>query len=72
MNLIITLTTAGSDTGPFNIFSDVDGYTDPFDIDIDKAVLLAGFPTSNVPEGTLGIKVQSVNALCNNFTIASV
>ena len=30
MNIIITLTTAGADTGPFNLYSDIDGYLVPF------------------------------------------
>jgi len=67
MNLIITLTTAGTDTGPFNIYSNVDNYLSAFDTDIDKATLLAGFATSNVPDGTVEIRVKSVNDLCNNY-----
>ena len=67
MNLVITLTSAGTDTGPFNIYSDVDGYLSAFDTNIDRATLLAGFATSNVPDGTVEIRVKSVNDLCNNY-----
>jgi uncharacterized delta-60 repeat protein len=66
MNLVITLTTAGTDTGPFSLYSNVDGYLNAFDTDISRAALLAGFATSNVPDGTVEIRIQSVNDLCNN------
>ena len=72
MNIVITLTTTGIDTGPFNIYSDVDGYTSAFDTNIDKTTLLAGFATSNVPAGTTEVRVQSVNALCNNYGSATI
>lgn len=72
MNLVITLTTAGTDTGPFNIYSNVDGYSNAFDINITRATLLAGFATSNVPVGTTEIRVRSVNDLCNNYGIGGV
>jgi hypothetical protein len=30
MTILITLTLAGTDTGPFNLYSDSDGYTNTF------------------------------------------
>lgn len=72
MDLVITLTTAGNDTGPFNIYSNVDGFTNAFESNVLKAVLLSGFPTANVPLGTTEIRVQSVNDLCNNYGAASI
>lgn len=70
MNLYITLTTAGVDTGPFNIYSNVDGYLSAFETNISRATLLAGFSSSNAPEGTTEIKVVSVNSDCNNSAIS--
>lgn len=67
MNLVITITTAGADTGPFNLYSDVDGYVSAFDTNISKAALLAGFATANVPDGSLEIRVRNVNDLCTNY-----
>ncbi|MCI4437655.1 MAG: hypothetical protein JHC33_12685 [Ignisphaera sp.] len=67
MTVIITLTTAGADTGPFNLFSDANEYTIAFAIGVTKAELEAGYPSDLVPDGTTTIKVQSVNSLCNNF-----
>lgn len=73
MNLVITLTSAGTDTGPFNLYSDVDGFTNAFDVNVSKADLLAGFPTANVPDGTIQVKIQSINELCtNSLTIGLV
>ena len=69
MNLVITLTAAGADTGPFNIYSNVDGYANAFETNISKASLLAGFASSNVPVGTTEVRVKSVNDLCNNYGI---
>jgi len=71
MNVVITLTTAGTDTGPFNIYSDVDGYISAFEVNISRASLLAGFPSSNAPNGTNIIKVQSVG-ICSNQIFISV
>lgn len=67
MTVIITLTTSGADTGPFNLFSDADGYTSAFALGISKAELLIGYPSDLVPDGTTTIRVQSVNSLCTNF-----
>lgn len=67
MNLLITLTTAGADTGPFNIYSDVDGYVSAFESNVEKSVLVSGLASSNAPDGTTEVRVRSVNDLCNNY-----
>ena len=67
MTVTITLTTAGTDTGPFNLYSDVDGFVSAFEVGVSKAALLAGYTTSLVPNGTTIIRVMSVNELCTNF-----
>lgn len=69
MTVIIKLTTAGADTGPFNLFSDasIPPYSTAFAIGITKSALLAGYPSDLVPDGTTTIRVQSVNSLCNNY-----
>ena len=59
MTVTITLTLAGSDTGPFNLYSDVDGYTSAFQSGIAKSVLEAGLTTGAVPDGTTNILVRS-------------
>jgi len=65
--VVITLTTAGSDTGPFNLYSDSDGYTAAFETGVSKASLLAGYTSTLVPNGTTIVRVMSVNPLCSNY-----
>lgn len=66
MTAIITLTTAGLDTGPFNIYSNLDNYTTPFEVNVTKTSLLAGFSTSAIPTNTLSVRVKSLG-VCSNF-----
>lgn len=65
--VIITLTTAGADTGPFNLYSNVDGYVSAFQTGVAKASLLAGFTSTVVPDGASIIRVKSTSALCTNY-----
>lgn len=66
-SVLITLTTAGSDTGPFNIYSNVDGFTNPFEVNVAKASLEAGFTSLNVPDAATTIRVQSLSTICTNY-----
>lgn len=59
MTVTITLTLAGSDTGPFNLYSNADGYSSPFQTGVAKSVLEAGLTTGAVPEYTTEILVRS-------------
>jgi uncharacterized protein (TIGR02145 family) len=72
MTLLITLTVADIDTGPFNLYSNVNGYILPFAELIEKSVLLAGYTSTVVPDGTTSIEVRSVNELCSNFILLTV
>jgi hypothetical protein len=67
MIVYILLTTAGADTGPFNLYSDVDGFTTPFETNIDKGTLVSGYTSTLVPNGTGIIQIRSVSTLCNNY-----
>lgn len=60
MNILVTLTTAGTDAGPFNLFSDANGFASAFESNVSRAALLAGFASSNAPTGTTIVKVKSV------------
>jgi hypothetical protein len=66
MTISITLTTAGTDTGPFNLFSDVDGYTTAFVSGVSKSALVSGYSTSLAPVGTTIVRVKSTG-LCTNY-----
>jgi len=72
MNAFITISNVGADTGPFNLYSDIGGYTSAFETNIPKAILEAGFATNNIPTGTTQIKIKSVNEKCNNFVNVGV
>lgn len=65
--VLITLTTAGTDTGPFDLYSNVDGFTTPFENNVSKASLQAGYTSVVVPDGATTIRVQSDNVTCDNF-----
>lgn len=66
MTVYIQLTTAGTNTGPFNLFSNVDGFTTAFESGVAKSALVAGYTSALVPNGTTTIRVQSVGA-CTNY-----
>ena len=48
MTVLITLTTAGIDTGPFNLYSDVDGYLAAFESGVTRTSLLAGYSSGKI------------------------
>jgi len=66
MTAFITLTTAGSDTGPFDLYSDLDGYVSAFETGVSRGDLLAGYSSSIVPDGTTIVRIQSISTLCTN------
>jgi hypothetical protein len=63
MTVLITLTLAGSDTGPFSIYSDTNGFTTPIITGISRTTLVAGY-NANVPDGTTEVLVKSTG-VCN-------
>ena len=72
MTILITLVLpTGGDAGPFNLYSNTDGYVAPFATNISASALIAGYIAINVPEGTTVIRVQSVG-VCTNFVNVSV
>jgi hypothetical protein len=66
MNVLITLTTAGADTGPFNLYSNTDSYVTAFATNIAKSLLVAGYTSTVVPTGTSTIRVRSTGT-CTNY-----
>ena len=71
MTVLITLTTAGTDTGPFDLYSNVDGYGSPFETGVLKASLLAGYASALVPDLATVVRVKS-DGDCTNFTDISI
>ena len=66
MTVFITLSTAGGNTGPFNLYSNIDGYTTAFESGVDKTSLLAGYASSLVPDYTTTVRVLSTGE-CTNY-----
>lgn len=64
---IITLTTAGEDTGPFDLYSNIDGFTLAFETNVAKPDLVSGYLTALVPDGTSTIRVKSSGVLCSTY-----
>ena len=72
LTILITLTSAGIDLGDFNLLSNVDGYTTPFETGITRGQLLAGYTSVVVPDSTETIRVQSVGTCINALDIGIV
>jgi len=72
MTVLITLTAAGTDTGPFSLFSNTDGYTLPFATGISKATLLGGYSSTAVPDGTTTIRIKSAGVCVNSIDVGVV
>lgn len=66
MDVLITLTTAGVDTGPFDLFSDSDNYTIPFASTIAKGALESGYLSHDVPSNATIVRVKSLD-VCINY-----
>ena len=58
MNVYIQLISAGTNTGPFNLYSDVDGFVVPFEQNVSRSKLLTGFTSTLVPVDTTVIKIS--------------
>jgi hypothetical protein len=71
MTVLVTLTLAGTDVGPFNLFSNVDGYTIPLATGVSRAALLSGYSLAGVPDAASVIRAQSTGT-CTNFLDMSV
>jgi hypothetical protein len=67
MTVFITLTTAGTDSGPFNLYSDLDGFVTPFEVGVSKMDLQAGYSSILVPDFTSVVRVKSTAQYCINY-----
>jgi hypothetical protein len=72
MTVLITLTTAGTDTGPFDLYSNVDGYVSAFETGVSKAALQAGYSSALVPNGTTTIRIKSTGTCVNYIDVTVV
>ncbi len=63
MTIIITLSFAGNETGPFDLYSDATGFATPFAQNVSKAALLAGYQVE-APDGTTTVRLYNLQFLC--------
>lgn len=66
MTVLITLTIAGADTGPFDLYSNIDGYSVPFEVGVSKMALESGYLSTLVPNGSTQIQVKSTGECTNS------
>lgn len=67
MTVSIQLTLMGTDTGPFDLYSNADGYTVPFETNIPKTFFNSLYTSHLAPENTTIVRVKSVGN-CTNYT----
>ena len=56
----------GVNTGPFNLYSNVNGFTVPFAVDISRQELINGYATDQVPNTTSEIRIMSTGE-CTSY-----
>jgi hypothetical protein len=71
MTVLVTLTLAGTDTGPFNLYSNSDGYVNIIATGVTKAALEAGYSLTGVPDDATIIRVKSTGT-CTNYIDMSI
>jgi len=71
MVVTITISLAGAGTGPFDLYSNSDGFLVPFETGVSKAALEAGYITNLVPNDATLIRVVSVGA-CTDYVTVSI
>lgn len=66
-SILITLTSVGAgNPGPFDLYTDADGYTTAIETGVTKANLLSGYYSVLVPDGATIIRVTSTGSPCSN------
>lgn len=66
MTVELLLTNIQTNATMFDLYSNMDGYTVPFETNIPAANLSVPYTTSLVPNNTTIIRVQSVGGVCSN------
>lgn len=66
MNILVTITSAGANTGPFSIYGNVDNYATPLASSIAKSALQVGYTLNNVSDSITSIRIYSTGT-CTNY-----
>ena len=67
---LITLTSPGANSGPFDLLSDANGFSSAFESSVPKSSLTSGYTSNLVPDGTTIIRVQSTGTCTNYIDLA--
>lgn len=66
MNILVTITSAGANTGPFSIYGNADNYATPLASSIAKSALQVGYTLNNVSDSITSIRIYSTGT-CTNY-----
>lgn len=69
MTVLLTISQIGSDTFAFDLYSDLDNFTTPFETDVSDTDLLNGYTSSLVPDYTNIVRVQALGKCVNYLDI---
>jgi hypothetical protein len=69
MTVLLTISQIGPDNSEFNLYSDVDNFTTPFETDVSDTDLLNGYTSSLVPDYTNIVRVQTLGKCVNYLDI---
>ena len=71
MKVLVKFTIVGGDAGPFNLYTNVDGFTAAFATGVTSAQLLAGYPSGEISDATTVIRVKSIG-VCDTIVDLAV
>ena len=69
MTILLTIYEAGSNISVFDLYSDLDNYTNAFETGVSKSSLLAGYTTSLCPDYANNVRVQATDDCVNYIDI---
>jgi len=69
MTVDLILTLAGSNSGPFDLYSNINGFTTPFETGVSRSSLLSGYTSVFVPNFTSIIRLVSTGVCKNSIDI---
>ena len=69
MTVLLTLTSAGTNSGPFDLYTELDGYTNAFETGVTRNQLLAGYLSAVVPDNATIVRATSLGACVNSLDI---
>jgi len=69
MTVLLTISQIGFDNSQFDLYSDLDNFTTPFETDVSDTDMLNGYTSSLVPDYTNIVRVQALGKCVNYLDI---